>query len=81
MSDLVGNPEDRFSQNEALFKIEWLCDKSNECFVSREESNELYHENTCLWGCSGNKGADQLRRYCAADLRLCLRICEKLVFS
>ena len=28
-----------------------------------------------------NKGADQLRSYCAADLRLCLRICKKPVFS
>ena len=30
---------------------------------------------------SENKGADQLRSYCAADLRLCFRICKKLVFS
>ena len=26
--------------------------------------------------CSENKGADQLRGYRAADLRLCYRICE-----
>ena len=26
--------------------------------------------------CSGNKGADQVRSYCAADLRLCFRICK-----
>ena len=25
--------------------------------------------------CSENKGADQLRGYCKADLRLCFRIC------
>ena len=31
--------------------------------------------------CSENKGADQLRSYCAADLRLCFRICKKPVFS
>ena len=31
--------------------------------------------------CSENKGADQLRSYCAADQRLCFRICKKLVFS
>ena len=30
--------------------------------------------------CSENKGADQLRSYCEADLRLCLRICRLLVF-
>ena len=31
--------------------------------------------------CSENKGADQLRSYCAADLRLCFRICKMPVFS
>ena len=31
--------------------------------------------------CSENKGADQLRSHCAADLRLCFRICKKPVFS
>ena len=30
---------------------------------------------------SDNKGADQLRRYREADLRLCFRICKMLVFS
>ena len=29
---------------------------------------------------SENKGADQLRSYCEADLRLCFRICRLLVF-
>ena len=31
--------------------------------------------------CSENKGADQLRGYCEADLRLCFRTCRKSVFS
>ena len=31
--------------------------------------------------CSENKGANQLRSYCAADLRLCFRIYKKPVFS
>ena len=31
--------------------------------------------------CSENKGADQLRGYCKADLRLCFRICKKRFFS
>ena len=31
--------------------------------------------------CSENKGADQLRGYREADLRLCFRICKSLVFS
>ena len=30
--------------------------------------------------CSENKGADQLRGYRKADLRLCFRICKKPVF-
>ena len=35
---------------------------------------ELYYP------CSENKGADQLRSYCEADLRLCFRIGENAVF-
>ena len=31
--------------------------------------------------CSENKGADQLRGYREAALRLCFRICKMLVFS
>ena len=31
--------------------------------------------------CSENKGADQLRGYREADLRLCFRMCKKPVFS
>ena len=31
--------------------------------------------------CSENKGADQLRGYREADLRLCFRICKSPVFS
>ena len=31
--------------------------------------------------CSKNKGADQLRGYREADLRLCFCICKMLVFS
>ena len=31
--------------------------------------------------CSENKGADQLRGYREAGLRLCFRICKLLVFS
>ena len=38
------------------------------------EEEELYHP------CSENKGADQLRSYCEADLRLCLCLCRLLVF-
>ena len=31
--------------------------------------------------CSKNKGADQLRGYCEADLRFSFHICKTLVFS
>ena len=31
--------------------------------------------------CSENKGADQLRGYREADLRLCFHVCKNLVFS
>ena len=34
-----------------------------------------------MYPCSENKGADQRRGYCEADLRLCFRICKMLVFS
>ena len=39
-----------------------------------KEEEELYYPS------SENKGADQLRGYREADLRLCLRLCRLLVF-
>ena len=38
-------------------------------------------EEGLYYPCSENKGADQLRGYREADLRLCLRICKMFVFS
>ena len=43
--------------------------------ISYLESRGLYYLG------SENKGADQLRGYREADLRLCFRICNTLVFS
>ena len=40
-----------------------------------QEEEELYYPS------SENKGADQLRGYREADLRLCFRLCRLLVFS
>ena len=40
-----------------------------------KKDEELYYP------CSENKGADQLRSYCEADLRLCFRLCRLLVFA
>ena len=37
-------------------------------------------EKELSYPCSENKGADQLRSYCEADLRLCFRLCRLLVF-
>ena len=41
----------------------------------------IYEAEGLYYPCSENKGADQLRSYCKADLRLCFRICKKPVFS
>ena len=43
-----------------------------EFWIQKEE--ELYYR------CSENKGADQLRSYCEADLHLCSRLCRLFVF-
>ena len=37
-------------------------------------------EEVLYYPCNENKGADQLRNDCAADLRLCFRIFKKPVF-
>ena len=41
----------------------------------------IYKEEGLYYLCSENKGADQLRGYREADLRLCFRIYKKPVFS
>ena len=38
-----------------------------------EKIEDLYYM------CNKNKGADQLRSYCKADMRLCFRICKLLI--
>ena len=117
MLDLVGNPEDRFSHNEAqiiLFIWKELDDGCNKnliktflLYMSRVMkkpvfgvSDQVRHNPGCSRPqkmaerlevsdvgsrgnalCSKNKGADQLRGYYTADLRLCFRICKKPVFS
>ena len=57
------------------------------CFLRVEQfkSNEEFKVSFIFSGtpciCSENIGADQLRGYREADLRLCFRICKKQVFS
>ena len=41
----------------------------------------IKEEERFYYPSSENKGADQLRGYREADLRLCFRICQKPVFS
>ena len=41
----------------------------------------IYEVEGLYYPCSENKGADQLRGYREADLRLCFGICKKLVSS
>ena len=41
---------------------------------------KVKNEEGLYYPCSINKGADQLRSYCEADLRLCFRLCRLLVF-
>ena len=41
----------------------------------------IYEVEGLYYPCSENKGADQLRGYREADLRLCFRICKNPVFS
>ena len=47
----------------------------------RLEISEVERRGIVLYLCSENKGADQLRGYREADLRLCFCICRTLVFS
>ena len=41
----------------------------------------IYEVEELYYLCSENIGADQLRGYREADLRLCFRICKKPIFS
>ena len=49
--------------------------------VARGLKFRIYEEEGVYYPCSENKGADQLRGYRKAGLRLCFRICKKPVFS
>ena len=40
----------------------------------------IYKVEELYYPCRENKGTDQLRRYCEADLRLCFHLCRLLVF-
>ena len=64
------------------------------CFPNRSDANRSIQlqkqarslkfrikvEEELYYTSSESKGADQLRSYCEADLRLCFRLCRLLVF-
>ena len=61
------------SQNKVKSLKVWLKKKRNcTILVWFKEEEELYYP------CSENPGADELRSYCEADLRLCFCICRLL---
>ena len=48
--------------------------------IARSLKFRMKEEEGLYYPCSENKGADQLRSYCEAGLRLCFRVCRLLVF-
>ena len=64
----------------------WFPNRSdtNQAAQSQKQARSLkfriYEEEELYYPCSENKGADQLRGYRDADLRLCFRQCKLLVF-
>ena len=64
----------------------WFPNRSdtNRAVQSQKQARSLkfqiYEEEEVDYPCSENKGADQLRGYREADLRLCFRLCRLLVF-
>ena len=57
---------------------------TNQAVQSQKQARSLkfwsYKVDELYYMCSKNKGADQLRSYCEAELRLCACICRLLVF-
>ena len=75
MSRLVGKP------------TMWFPNRSdtNQVVQSQKQARSLkfwsYVEEKLYYPSSENKGADQLRGYREADLRLCFRLCRLLIFQ
>ena len=65
----------------------WFLDRSdtNQAAQSQKQARSLKfrieEEEEVYYPCSENKGTDQLRSYCEADLHLCFRLGRLLVFS
>ena len=64
----------------------WIPNRSdtNQSVQSQKQARSMkfwiYQVEELYYPCSENKGADQLRGYREADLRLCFRLCRLLVF-
>ena len=74
MSRLVGKPTMWFPTRSDINRPVQFQKKS------RRLKFRIYEEEKLYYPSSENKGADQLRSYCEADLRLCFRI-GKIRFS
>ena len=75
LSRLVGKPTMWFPNRSDTNRAVQAQSMARDWKFWIEKVEELYYP------LSENKGADQLRSYCEADLRLCFRICRLLVFS
>ena len=74
MSHLVGKPSMWFPTR---------SDTNRPVQAQKRDRNlkfQIYVEGELYYPSSENKGADQLRSYCEADLRLCFRLGRLLVF-
>ena len=87
MSELVGNPEDRFSHDatEMLLDLNHsACShcqkmkKSKRYDVKKQKQYEPHHEKPMFCICE-NKDADQLRGNREADQRLCFRYIDTTI--
>ena len=60
----------------------WILTRTgtNQAVQLPEMARRIYEVEKLYYPSSENKGADQLRGYRKADLRLCFRICKTLVF-
>ena len=74
MSHLVGKPTMWFPNRSDTNQAVQLQKQARSLKFCSKVEEVLYYPS------SENKGADQLRGYREADLRLCFRICRLLVF-
>ena len=74
MSRLVGKPTMWFPNRSDTNRAVQLQKQARRLKFLGYVEEELYYPS------SENKGADQLRGYREADLRLCFRLCRLLVF-